>query len=67
SFAAFSTTAWNAAGSRGFSAGFGAAVVAVVVSDPAVVDSDDEEHPTITNPTHIARDATRPILFMAEP
>ena len=52
----------------GFSAdGLGAHCVAVVVSDPVVVGAVDDEQPAITSATHIARDATRPILFMAEP
>ena len=51
----------------GFSAdGLGGALVAVVVSDPVVVGAVvDEAHPTMTNPTHIASDAARTILFMA--
>ena len=52
----------------GFNAdGLGGALVAVVVSDPVVVGSVVDEQPAMTSATHIARDATRPILFMTEP
>jgi hypothetical protein len=38
-----------------------------MVSDPAVVESDDDEQPATPSATHTATDATRTALFMAEP
>ena len=47
--------------------GRGAALVAVVVSDPVVVGAGVDEQPAMTRPTHIASDAVRAVSHIAEP